>query len=142
MGFLEDVKKEFNVGEVDIRTYSPLTLAFIGDCVFDMVIRSVLVGRANSQPEKLHKRKSAVVKATTQSAIINVLMDELTKEEQGYYKRGRNAHSYSSAKNASMGDYRRATGFESLLGYLYLTEQTDRILELTRLGLNKLNIEL
>ncbi len=142
MSFLEDIKKEFNVGEVDIRTYSPLTLAFIGDCVFDMVIRSILVGRANRQPEKLHKRKSAVVKAQTQSAMILAIMEELTEEEQGYFKRGRNAHSYSSAKNASLGDYRRATGFEALLGYLYLTEQTDRILELTRLGLGKLDIEI
>lgn len=142
MSFLEDIKKEFNVGEVDIRTYSPLTLAFIGDCVFDMVIRSILVGRANRQPEKLHKRKSAVVKAQTQSAMILAIMEELTEEEQVYFKRGRNAHSYSSAKNASLGDYRRATGFEALLGYLYLTEQTDRILELTRLGLGKLDIEI
>ncbi len=142
MSFLEDIKKEFNVGEVDIRTYSPLTLTFIGDCVFDMVIRSILVGRGNRQPEKLHKRKSAVVKAQTQSAMILAIMEELTEEEQGYFKRGRNAHSYSSAKNASLGDYRRATGFEALLGYLYLTEQTDRILELTRLGLGKLDIEI
>ena len=142
MTFLDDIRKEFNVEEVDIRTYSPLTLAFIGDCVFDLVIRSIVVGRANSQPEKLHKRKANVVKATTQAAMAIALYDELTETEQEYYRRGRNAHSHSSAKNASIGDYRKATGFEALLGYLYLTNQNERILELTKSGLKKLEIEI
>lgn len=139
MTFLDDIKREFNVEEVDIKTYSPLTLAFIGDGVFDLVIRSVLVGRANQQTDKLHKTKSEVVKAKTQAELAAVLMDDLTEEEQGYYRRGRNAHSYSSAKNASIADYRKATGFEALIGFLYLTNQNDRILELTRLGLERLD---
>lgn len=138
MSFLDEIKREFNVEEVDIKTYSPLTLAFIGDGVFDLVIRSVLVGRTNMQTEKLHKMKSEIVKAKTQAELAAVLKDDLTEEEQGYYRRGRNAHSYSSAKNASIADYRKATGFEALIGYLYLTNQNDRILELTRIGLERL----
>ncbi len=142
MTFLEEIKKEFEVEEVDIKTYSPLTLAFIGDCVFDLVIRTIVVGRANRQPEKLHKLKAGIVKAGTQAKMAQALMDDLTEEEAGYYRRGRNAHSYSSAKNASVGDYRKATGFEALLGFLYLTNQNDRILELTKLGLEKVDISI
>lgn len=140
MSYLEDIKKEFEVSGVDINEYSPLTLAFIGDCVFDMVIRTVIVCRANSQPQKLHKKKADIVKAGRQSEIVNVIMDELDKDELTYYKRGRNAHSYSSAKNASISDYRRATGLEALLGYLYLTGKDDRALYLIKLGLDRLNI--
>lgn len=142
MTFLDDIKREFSVEEVDIRTYSPLTLAFIGDCVFDMVIRTVVVGRANQATDKLHKKKANIVKAKTQADMIHALLDDLTEEELGYYKRGRNAHSYSSAKNATVGDYRKATGFEALLGFLYLTNQEGRILELTKLGLERLEIEI
>lgn len=142
MSLLDNIKREFDVEEVDIREYSPLTLAFIGDCVFDMVIRTVIVGRSNSQPQKLHKKKANIVKAPTQSELVQVLMDELTEEELTIYKRGRNAHSYTSAKNASIADYRKATGFEALLGYLYLTNNEDRILELTKLGLEKIGVEI
>lgn len=142
MSFLDDIKREFEVEDVDIKTYSPLTLAFIGDCVFDLVIRTIVVGRANRQPEKLHRMKANIVKAKTQSDIVQALLTDLTEEEEGYYKRGRNAHSYSSAKNASIGDYRRATGFETLIGFLYLTNQTDRILELTKLGLERVEIKI
>ena len=142
MSFLDDIKKEFDVDEVDIKTYSPLTLAFIGDCVFDLVIRTIVVGRANRQPEKLHKLKANIVKAKTQADMAQVLLPDLTEEEVGYYKRGRNAHSYSAAKNASIGDYRKATGFEALIGFLYLTNQNDRILELTRLGLERVEISI
>jgi ribonuclease-3 family protein len=75
------------------------------------------------------------VKAERQSEIIQELLPELTEEEEQIYKRGRNAKSYSAAKNASVGDYRRATGFEALMGYLYLTEQEDRMLELIKKGI-------
>lgn len=142
MTFLDSIKNEFDVEEVDVKTYSPLTLAFIGDCVFDLVIRTIVVGRANRQPEKLHKLKANIVKAKTQADMVVALLPELTEEEEGYYRRGRNAHSYSSAKNATIGDYRKATGFEALLGFLYLTNQNDRILELTKLGLERVEISI
>lgn len=135
LSILQQIKESFACQEVDVRTYSPLTLAFIGDGIFDLIIRTVIVERGNRAPDGLHKSKSRVVKAQTQAAIIEALMDELTEEEKGFYKRGRNAKSYTTAKNASIGDYRKATGFEALLGYLYLTDQMSRILELTKQGL-------
>ena len=142
MSFLDEIKLDFKIEDVDINTYSPLTLAFIGDCVFDLVIRSVIVCRANRQPNKLHKLKANVVKAQTQSEMAKALMEEMTEEEAAVYKRGRNAHSFSSAKNASIQDYRRATGLEALVGYLYLLNRSDRILELISLGLRKLEIDI
>ena len=142
MSFLDEIKLDFKIEDVDINTYSPLTLAFIGDCVFDLVIRSVIVCRANRQPNKLHKLKANVVKAQTQSEMAKALMDDMTEEEAAVYKRGRNAHSFSSAKNASIQDYRRATGLEALVGYLYLLNRSDRILELISLGLQKLEIDI
>ena len=142
MSFLDEIKLDFKIEDVDINTYSPLTLAFIGDCVFDLVIRSVIVCRANRQPNKLNNLKANVVKAQTQSEMAKALMDDMTEEEAAVYKRGRNAHSFSSAKNASIQDYRRATGLEALIGYLYLLNRSDRILELISLGLRKLEIDI
>lgn len=142
MSFLDEIKLDFKIEDVDINTYSPLTLAFIGDCVFDLVIRSVIVCRANRQPNKLHKLKANVVKAQTQSEMAKALMEDMTEKEAAVYKRGRNAHSFSSAKNASIQDYRRATGLEALVGYLYLLNRSDRILELISLGLRKLEIDI
>ena len=142
MSFLDEIKLDFKIEDVDINIYSPLTLAFIGDCVFDLVIRSVIVCRANRQPNKLHKLKANVVKAQTQSEMAKALMEDMTEEEAAVYKRGRNAHSFSSAKNASIQDYRRATGLEALIGYLYLLNRSDRILELISLGLRKLEIDI
>lgn len=139
---LQQIKEAFACEQVDVRTYSPLTLAFIGDCIFDLIIRTVIVERANRAPDGLHKSKSKIVKAETQAAMIEALLPELTEDEQGFYRRGRNAKSYTTAKNASIGDYRKATGFESLLGYLYLTDQMDRILELTKRGLELLDLSI
>lgn len=137
ISLLERIKQEFDCKPVDIRTYSPLTLAFLGDCVFDLIIRTVVVERGNRAPQGLHKTKSAIVKAQTQAEMIEVLLPFLTEEEQSVYRRGRNAKAYTPAKNASISDYRKATGLEALIGYLYLTQRTDRILELTKLGLEK-----
>lgn len=142
VSLLEKLKKEFSCKEVDIRTYSPLALAFIGDCVFDLIIRTVLLERGNRAPQGLHKEKSGIVKAETQAAMAEILSDILTEEEMSVYKRGRNAKSGTKAKNATTGDYRKATGFEALLGYLYLSEKEDRMIELTKLGLERLSIEI
>ncbi len=129
------ILERFEVEAADIRTYSPLTLAYIGDGVFDLVIRSVVVGRGNTGVNALHHRTSHIVKAKTQAKLIESLQPELTPKEADIYRRGRNAHSPTMAKNASMSDYRKATGFEALVGYLYLTDQFERILFLTREGL-------
>lgn len=132
LSLLTKLKKEFDCKEVDIKTYSPLTLAFVGDCVFDLYIRTILVARGNSRPESLHKHKSKIVKAAAQAQMAESLSEILTTEEADVYRRGRNAKSFSTAKNASVGDYRKATGFEALIGYLYLTDREDRIIELVK----------
>ena len=132
LSLLEKIKRDFEVKEVDINTYSPLTLAFIGDSIYDLVIRTVIVEQGNRQPQSLHKKKSSIVKAQTQALFIEALTDELDEKEADIYRRGRNAKSYTSAKNASIGDYRKATGFETLMGYLYLTGKEDRMLSLIK----------
>ena len=131
-------KDRMGLPNKDIRTYSPLALAYIGDAVYDLLIRTEIVEHGNCPVNKYHKQVSAVVKAEAQAALIHVLLEELTEEERDIYKRGRNANSYTKAKNASSGDYHRATGFEALLGYLYLTEQYGRITDLILLGRKKL----
>lgn len=139
---LQLIRQQFSLGEIDIRTYSPLTLAFLGDCVFEIIVRTVMVERSNKQPNSLHKEKSRIVNAGTQAALIEILQEELTEEEKNIYRRGRNAKSNTSAKNASLADYRKATGFEAMCGYLYLTGQIQRIVELTKLGLDRLGLEI
>ena len=142
LSFLEKMKQEFSCEKKDIRTYSPLTLAFIGDCVFDLIIRTIIVERANRSPHDLHKMKSAVVKAKTQAELGEAIQELLSEEEQSVYRRGRNAKSGTTAKNASVGDYRKATALEALVGYLFLLNQEDRILFLVKAGLEKLNINI
>lgn len=142
ISLLNLVKKSFELKEVDIRAYSPLTLAYIGDCIFDLVIRTVVVERGNEPVNKLHRKTVTYVKAQTQAAMIEALLSELSEEEISVYKRGRNAKSYTSAKNASIGDYRKATGLESLMGYLYLTGRETRMLELIKTGLHRLGMTL
>lgn len=134
------ILEKFQIGQQDVRTYSPLTLAYIGDGIYDLVIRSIVVGKGNTQPNLLHKKTSSMVKAKAQSDMMEVLLPELTEEEAAVYKRGRNAHSFTMAKNASMSDYRRATGFEALMGYLYLKNDFERMLELVKLGLERTNM--
>ena len=114
LSLLGAIRKKFVCDRVDIRTYSPLTLAFVGDCIYDLVIRTIVVERGNTAPGVLHTKKSSIVKAQAQAAQADALMEELTAEEQAVYRRGRNAHSHSAAKNASIGDYRKATGVEAL----------------------------
>lgn len=142
LSLLSRIKEEFSCEPVDMRTYSPLTLAFIGDCVFDLIIRTVVVERGNRAANGLHKTKSAIVKAQTQAEMIELLLPELTAEENSVYRRGRNAKSYTTAKNASVGDYRKATGFEALIGYLYMQDDMDRVLYLVKKGLQDKGIEI
>lgn len=137
MFMMEVLRESFGFADVDLRTYSPLTLAYIGDSIYDLVIRTLLVKHGNSHPNKLHKKASAMVKASAQAEMIESLLPVLTEEEEAVYKRGRNAKSYTMAKNATMSDYRKATGFEALMGYLYLKEDLGRMIELIKLGLDK-----
>ena len=117
---------------------SPLVLAYIGDSIYDLVIKTWVIEQGNMQVNKLNKKTSSIVKAESQSAMIGVIEPMLSEHEEAVYKRGRNAKSYTSAKNASIGDYRRATGFEALMGYLYLSGQYERMMELVKAGLESL----
>lgn len=138
----EYLNDKFNIEPKDIRTYSPLTLAYIGDAIFDVVIRSILVNKGNTPVNKLHQRASQIVKATTQAAMIISLMDELTDEERDWYRRGRNSKPHTKAKNASTMDYLEATGFEAVMGYLYLTGDMDRICELVNRGIELTGLDI
>ena len=141
MDFMAAMREEFEMEPVDVRTYSPLVLAYIGDGIYELVIRSLLVGQGNTQANKLHKKASTLVNAAAQSAMIERIKEELTEEEMHVFKRVLNANSANMAKHASMSDYRRATGFEALMGYLYLTGNLTRLLELVKLGLEELTCD-
>ena len=134
---LIQLKELFHLEDQDLRSYSPLTLAYIGDGVYELIIRTILVKKGNCPVSRLHKKASSLVKAGAQSAIMEVIEEKLTPEELSVYRRGRNAHSPTMAKHATMADYRRATGFEALMGYLYLKEDYTRMLTLVRMGIGE-----
>ena len=131
------LKELFHLEDQDLRSYSPLTLAYIGDGVYELIIRTILVKKGNCPVNRLHKKASSLVKAGAQSAIMEVIEEKLTPEKLSVYRRGRNAHSPTMAKHATMADYRRATGFEALMGYLYLKEDYTRMLTLIRMGIGE-----
>ncbi len=131
------LKETFALPDVDIKTYSPLVLAYIGDGIYELMIRTILVGQGNRQADALHKKASRYVKASAQAELIFAVRDELTEEETQVFKRGRNARTSTMAKHATVHDYRHATGFEALMGYLYLTGQTARMIDLIKLGMDK-----
>ena len=128
----------FGIEGKDIRSFSPLTLAYIGDAVYEIVIRTIIVEKGNAPVNKLHHKASSLVKAVAQKEAMEKILPLLTEEEEAVYKRGRNAKSYTSAKNASVIDYRIATGFEALMGFLYLMGRNERMLELVKIAVNNL----
>lgn len=133
--FVSKMKDFFQLKEVDIRTYSPLTLAYIGDSIYDLIIRTVIVSRGNTSVNKLHHHTIQYVKAPAQAKIAKALLPYLTEEEQDILRRGRNAKPYTKAKNATMEEYKKATSLEALVGYLYLIGREERLLELMKLGM-------
>lgn len=138
----EALSKVFQIEKVKANDYSPLTLAYIGDCAYEITIRTLLIHKGNAPVDKLNRRASELAKAATQSQMILAIMDSLTEEEKAAFKRGRNAKSYTSAKNASITDYRRATGFEALIGWLYLREEYERMAEIIRMGFEAIDAEI
>lgn len=136
------LNSKFDIEPKDIRTYSPLTLAYIGDAIFDVMVRSILVNKGNTAVNKLHQRASSVVKAPTQAMMAAALMDDFTEEEADWYRRGRNSKPHTKAKNATTMDYLEATGFEAVMGYLYLTGDMDRICELVRRGIELTGLDI
>jgi ribonuclease III family protein len=128
----EDFQKELsgNLNKRNINEYSPLNLAYLGDAVFELLARGNLVTEHNTSVNNLHKRARNIVKAQSQAKMYHKIIDSLTAEELMILKRGRNAKSFTSAKNASVSEYRHATGVEALFGYLFLIGDTSRIFEL------------
>ena len=127
----------FEKTEQDIRTYSALTLAYIGDAVYELLVRSLIVRGGNAPVNELNRQASSLECAPRQSEIIGAIEPDLTEEEQKIYRRGKNAKSASKAKNAAVLDYRRATGLEALFGWLYLTGNLERAAELLKLGITR-----
>lgn len=136
-----DIWKSLGLKEVSPRQLSPLVLAYIGDSIFDLVVKTMIVTMGNTQVNKMNRLASSIVKAESQSKMIGYLEDKLTEEEESVYKRGRNAKSHTAAKNATISDYRRATGFEALMGYLYMSGEYERMCELVKEGIDFLNTE-
>lgn len=129
------ISKMPGTGQNDAKSCSSLVLAYIGDCVFDLVIKTRVAARGNRQVHKLHEETSHYVQASAQSFMMREIQGHLTEEEHAVYRRGRNVKSVSAAKNQSITDYRRATGFEALIGYLYLEHRYERLTELISIGL-------
>ena len=136
------IRETFGCQGQDIRTYSPLTLAYIGDGIYDLVIRSIVVEQANRPAHELHRMTTGYVKAGMQAQMIVALGDELTEAEAEVFRRGRNAKPHTMAKNASRADYHKATGFEAVMGYLYLTGQNERMIALIKRGMELAGVDL
>lgn len=137
LDFWGSVEKYFGASRLKPEQYSALGLAYIGDGVYDLIIRTIIIDLGNGKVKNFHKMTSSIVKAESQANLVKAVVDELTEEEMAIYRHGRNAKSATSAKNASIVDYRQATGFEALLGYLYLNHQIDRALYLVKYGLEQ-----
>jgi ribonuclease-3 family protein len=136
--FLKYFKDTFNIEQKKPESYSPLALAYIGDAIFDLMIRSMVVSKSNKQVEKYHKKVTSIVSAGAQAKMMKGIRDSLTEEEHAIYKRGRNANFNSKAKNATRSEYRNATAFEAVLGYLYLKEDYKRLVDVVQMGLEVL----
>ena len=136
---LEDsLDSVFGLSSKDWKLYSPLTLAYLGDAVYEMVIRTICVKRTNMKTQKLHRKVTGYVSAKAQAKMMDALIGELTEEEESIYRRGRNSKPYTKAKNASMEEYLKATGFEALVGYLYLQKEYERMNALIAHGIEAL----
>ncbi len=119
--------------EINPKQLSPLNLAFIGDCIYEILVRENLVANANRPVNDLHRESVKYVSAKAQTLAFDKIKDMLSEEETAVYKRGRNAKVGHNPKSATQGEYHIATGVEALFGYLYLNEETDRIKELFKI---------
>lgn len=130
---LNYAKDKLKLEYVNPRGYSPLALAYIGDAVYDLIIRTMIINNGNAPVNKLHKKTKEYVKASAQAKMFHKVSSKLTEEEMIIFKRGRNAKS-GVPKNANVGEYRIATGFEALIGYLYLDNNYKRIIDIISEG--------
>ncbi len=119
--------------EKDVNMMSPLTWAYIGDCVYELYIRQELINKTNLKPHKLHIDAIQYVKASKQAEILQEIMPKLTEEEEDIVRRGRNSENHHLPRNASVQDYMYSTAFEALIGFLYLTKKDERLKEILSL---------
>lgn len=129
--------EQFNFSESEINNMAPLVLAYIGDAVYEVFIRTLLISEGNIPVHKLHKRSIEYVKAKAQSDIVHRIMEKLNPDELDVVRRGRNAKSGTIPKNADVGEYKYATGFESLIGYLYLRKDNKRLMEVLKMAISE-----
>lgn len=122
---------------IDILTYSPVALAYIGDSVYETYIRSLAMCHGNKKVEALHKEVTAFSRASTQAVLLDILLEKLSDEEISIFKRGRNASKHSQAKHQKLSDYKKSTGFEALIGWLYMKGEDCRVLELLEFAINE-----
>jgi len=130
---LDELKKHYSGGNP--REFSPLVLAYIGDAVYEILVRIYVLSFGNCPVNRMHKKSSEIVKAKGQKNAYIKIKDMLTEEEASVFRRGRNAKSHTMPKNAELMDYKIATGLEALYGYLYLKGDTERLFELFKIGL-------
>lgn len=116
----------------EVKLMPPLVWAYIGDCVYELYIRTMLVNDTKLNPHKLHIETIKYVKAKAQAEILEAIKDELTEEELDIVRRGRNAENHHLPKNANLAEYSHATAFEALIGFLYLSKQDDRLKEILK----------
>lgn len=134
---LDEIHHFFPDGERDIRNFSPLKLAYLGDAVFEIIIRTLILEGTGGPVRKLHARSSSLVNAKAQAELFEAMKEHLTEEEMAAFRRGKNAKPSSVARHAEIRDYKKATGLEALYGYLYLKGQSARAVELLRLALKQ-----
>lgn len=138
--FRRKVMETFGIRDTDIRSYSPLALAFLGDGIYSAVIRTLVVEKGNRQAAKLHKEASVLVCAEAQARVGDAIYTDLTEEEAAVYRRGLNSHPSHPSRSADIHDYMKATALETLVAWLYLTDKEERMLELVKEGLEKTNL--
>lgn len=126
---------KMDMTESEAGSYAPLALAFIGDAVFELAVRTRIMRHGHGRPNDMNRRKNELVKAPAQSFMLGAVDPILTEEERNICRRGRNAKSFTMAKNATMAEYKRATAFEALLGYLYLQGRLERMQEIIDCGI-------
>ena len=134
---VEFLLKTFEIEKRDANEFSPLVLAYIGDVVYELIVRTVLVSKGNRPVNKLNNEATSLVKAGAQASILKLIKPDLSDEELRIFKRGRNSSPHTIAKNAGMSDYKYATGFECLIGFLYLDNNFKRALDLVRIGMER-----
>ena len=125
---MEFIKREKDIDEA--KLLSPLVWAYVGDSVYELFVRTKLTNKSNAKPHKLHIESIKYVKVKAQADILKKIQDKLTDDEKDIVRRGRNTENHHVAKNANVADYSQSTGFEALIGFLYLTKQDERLEEI------------